>query len=78
MLPHAPRSNGDATSRALTTALRTSGTSYDARRHRLTCQGRREIRLPFTYLGADDRAGPNYTGQAAVHSFYTRSNIDSK
>ncbi|MFD0205449.1 MULTISPECIES: hypothetical protein [Saccharothrix] len=22
------------------------------------------------YLGADDRAGPNYTGQPAVHSYY--------
>ncbi|ADP79566.1 methyltransferase domain-containing protein [Pseudofrankia inefficax] len=64
------RSNGQAAGRALTTALRTSGISYDARRHRLTCQGRREISPPFTYLGADDRAGPNYTGQAAVHSFY--------
>jgi len=26
--------------------------------------------LPYTYLGADDRAGANYTGQPAVHSNY--------
>ena len=32
--------------------------------------GRREIRLPYTYLGADDRAGPGYTGQPAVRSHY--------
>ncbi len=26
--------------------------------------------LPFTYLGADDQAGPNYTKQPAVNSLY--------
>lgn len=26
--------------------------------------------LPFRYLGAGDRAGPNYTGRPAVHSYY--------
>ena len=26
--------------------------------------------LPYRYLGADDRAGPNYTGQPAVDSYY--------
>lgn len=29
--------------------------------------------LPYTYLGADDRAGPNYTNQPAVHSYYATS-----
>jgi len=28
------------------------------------------ITLPYGYLGADDQAGPNYTGQAAVDSYY--------
>jgi len=28
------------------------------------------VDLPYTYLGADDRAGANYTGQPAVHSYY--------
>ncbi|MDN3355634.1 hypothetical protein [Actinomadura sp. DC4] len=29
-----------------------------------------EVRFPYRYLGADDRAGPNYTGQPAVASYY--------
>ena len=28
------------------------------------------LSLPYRYLGADDRAGPNYTGQPAVVSYY--------
>ena len=38
--------------------------------HRITCTGHRHINLPYRYLGADDRAGPNYTGQPAVCSLY--------
>lgn len=56
--------------RRLTARLRASGLAYSSRRHQITCTGRREIRLPYTYLGADDRAGPGYTGQPAVHSHY--------
>jgi hypothetical protein len=56
--------------RRLTARLRASGLTYNPRRHQITCTGRREIRLPYTYLGADDRAGPGYTGQPAVHSHY--------
>lgn len=56
--------------RRLATQLRAAGFSYDSRRHLVTCQGRRTVSLPYTYLGADDRAGANYTGQPAVHSHY--------
>ena len=56
--------------RRLTARLRASGLAYNPRRHQITCTGRREIRLPYTYLGADDRTGPGYTGQPAVHSHY--------
>ena len=28
------------------------------------------MNLPYRYLGADDQAGPNYTGQPAVDSYY--------
>jgi SAM-dependent methyltransferase len=56
--------------RRLTARLRASGLAYNPRRHQITGTGRREIRLPYTYLGADDRAGPGYTGQPAVHSHY--------
>jgi SAM-dependent methyltransferase len=65
-------SDGRPGHRLIAAALREAGLSYDSRRRRLTAHGRRELRLPFEYLGADDRAGPNYTNQPAVHSYYQR------
>jgi SAM-dependent methyltransferase len=56
--------------RSVAGVLRESGFTYDARRHRITCEGRRDVTFPYAYLGADDQAGPNYTGQAAVNSHY--------
>jgi SAM-dependent methyltransferase len=50
--------------------LRRAGLEYDRRRRLVVCLGRKNLKLPYRYLGADDRAGPNYTGQAAVNSFY--------
>ena len=44
--------------------------SYNRNRHILSCYGRRELFVPFIYQGADDKAGPNYTGQSAVNSYY--------
>jgi SAM-dependent methyltransferase len=58
--------------RSLTSALRKAGIDYDARKRRLSCVGPRSVVLPFDYLGADDQAGPNYTGQPAVVSHYGR------
>ncbi len=51
-------------------ALREAGFAYDPRTHRIRRHGRFDGSLPFRYLGADDRAGPNYTGQPAVRSCY--------
>ena len=62
--------DGRPAGRRLTAALRGAGFIYDARRRRVTLSGGREVSLPYRYLGADDRAGPNYTGQPAVHSYY--------
>jgi SAM-dependent methyltransferase len=56
--------------RRLTEPLRSAGFDYDARRRRVECTGHRQASLPFRYLGADDQAGPNYTGQPAVNSYY--------
>jgi len=50
--------------------VRAAGLDYDSRRKRIGCAGPRELDLPYVYLGADDRAGPNYTGRPAVHSYY--------
>jgi SAM-dependent methyltransferase len=64
------RADGVPFGRALTKALREAGFTYDNRKRRIGYTGEGQPRLPFTYLGADDKAGPNYTGQPAVHSFY--------
>jgi SAM-dependent methyltransferase len=61
---------GRAATRRLASRLRTAGFSYDSRRRQISCTGRRDIRWPYTYRGADDHAGPGYTGQPAVHSYY--------
>ncbi|MFC4505894.1 MULTISPECIES: class I SAM-dependent methyltransferase [Streptomyces] len=65
------RPDGTPAGRAAITALRASGFRYSPRHHRVTLHGPRSITLPFTYVGADPDAGPNYTGQPAVGSYYT-------
>jgi SAM-dependent methyltransferase len=62
--------DGRPAGRKLATALREAGFTVDTRRRRITRNGPGEVSLPYTYLGADDRAGPNYTGQPAVSSYY--------
>lgn len=52
--------------------LRGAGFFYQSRQHRLTCCGAKEVSLPYRYLGADDKAGRNYTGLPAVDSYYVR------
>jgi SAM-dependent methyltransferase len=56
--------------RKMVAGLRRAGLEFDSMRRLVTCQGRKNLGLPYKYLGADDRAGPNYTGQAAVNSHY--------
>jgi SAM-dependent methyltransferase len=53
--------------------LRRAGFEYIAGRHLMTCRAQTTQKvLPYRYLGADDQAGPNYTGQPAVDSYYER------
>lgn len=54
-------------------AFRQAGVNYNRRRKLLECIGHREVEWQFKYIGADDQAGPNYTGQAAVNSYYGRN-----
>jgi SAM-dependent methyltransferase len=61
---------GEPTTRRLASRLRAAGFTYDARRRRISRTGPAVLDLPYVYLGADDRAGPNYTGQPAVRSHY--------
>lgn len=67
---------GAPVGRRLTNALRATGFDYDGRARRITRRGPADLEFPFRYLGADDQAGPNYTGQPAVHSYY-EPNADS-
>ncbi len=60
-------------SRRLASRLRSAGYTYNPRRHRITRTGPAQITLPYTYLGADDHAGPGYTGQPAVDAHYTEA-----
>ncbi|MFG1958558.1 class I SAM-dependent methyltransferase [Nonomuraea sp. NPDC049028] len=61
---------GAPAGRRLTTSLRSQGVRYDGRTRRIGWTGRRLIDLPYRYRGSDDQAGPNYTGQPAVNSYY--------
>lgn len=63
--------DGHPAGRRLARALRAAGFTYDARARRISRIGPAAVHLPYRYLGADDRAGPNYTGQPAVWSHYT-------
>lgn len=61
---------GRNSARKVGSALREAGWEYDTRRKRVSCVGPRALDLAATYLGADDAAGPNYTGQPAVAGYY--------
>lgn len=63
-------SDGRPAGRLVVAELRQRGLEYDRRRRRVVNRGHREVHLPFRYLGANDAAGPNYTGQPAVNSYY--------
>lgn len=65
--------DGGAAGRAVARWLRAQGVEYNRRRRLIRCVGTRRMVPPFAYLGADDRAGPNYTGQPAVTGVYARS-----
>jgi SAM-dependent methyltransferase len=65
--PSSIRADG-LTTRQVTNRLRAAGFRYQ--RRRISRTGPATVTLHYTYLGADDRAGPNYTGQPAVTSHY--------
>ena len=57
---------------AVVVRMRGAGLGYDLRKRLVVCRGRKAMDLPYRYLGADDQAGPNSTGQPAVDSYYVR------
>ena len=62
--------DGTSAARKVLRHLRESDIDYDRRRHRITCTGPRTMSFPAAYHGADDLAGPGYTGQPSVCSYY--------
>jgi SAM-dependent methyltransferase len=62
--------DGKTDGRRIAAALRRAGLEYDRKRRLVIRRGRKAVDLPLRYLGADDQAGPNYTGQPAVDSYY--------
>ena len=46
--------SGNPAGRVVVSSLRRAGIEYSFRHKLLTCRGRRELQLPFEYLGADD------------------------
>jgi SAM-dependent methyltransferase len=63
-------SDGRPANRILARELRRAGLEYDRRKKLLRCRRRIQAGFPFRYVGADDQAGPNYTKQPAVDSYY--------
>lgn len=61
---------GEPMGRMLSKRLRECGLTYDRRKHLLTLAGRKSFTLGFRYVGADDLAGPNYSHQEVVNSYY--------
>jgi SAM-dependent methyltransferase len=58
--------DGSPATRRVTRALRDTGADYNSRRHRVTWRGPIPLAFAARFLGADDAAGPGYTGQPAV------------
>ena len=56
--------------RRIASDLRREGLLFNSGRRLVSCFGRKQVSLPYRYIGADDTVGPNYTGQPAVNSYY--------
>ncbi len=61
-----------SSSRVFAKELRQAGVEYQPSKCLIKCEGHRRLPLPFVYVGADDEAGPNYTKQPVVNSYYER------
>ncbi|MBC8873497.1 MAG: methyltransferase domain-containing protein [Planctomycetes bacterium] len=62
--------DGQPLGRRIAKQFRECGLVFNHRRHLLSCVGTKSLALGYRYVGADDAAGPNYSGQEAVDSYY--------
>lgn len=67
------RASGEPLGRLALARFRAAGMVFDRRTGLLTGSGPRSIAFGPKYVGADDAAGPNRTGQEAVDSYYAVS-----
>ncbi|MGD9647835.1 MAG: trans-aconitate 2-methyltransferase [Pirellulales bacterium] len=68
------RDDGKPLGRRLLAKFRAGGFDYDRRAHVLSRTGNATFSFGLRYVGADDQAGANYTGQEAVDSYYGKLN----
>lgn len=54
--------DGRPAGRRLAARLRAAGLTYDPRRRRISCTGRRELHLPYRYLGPTTAPAPTTPG----------------
>jgi 2-polyprenyl-3-methyl-5-hydroxy-6-metoxy-1,4-benzoquinol methylase len=64
------RFTNDTINRYLENLLIKNAIEYNVRKKIIVCRGTRNIDFGLVYQGANDQAGPNYTGQEAVDSYY--------
>lgn len=62
--------DGKSCARRIAVEFRKHRFDYFVKKRLLRCEGQKSFTFPCEYLGADDQAGPNYTGQASVNSIY--------
>ena len=60
-------------SRVVTRHLKQFGVLLDSRRKVVSLKGQADVPTRWKWIGGDDEAGPNYTGQPAVNSWYEDS-----
>ena len=65
------RVTSDSSNKYLRSRLSQEGIEYNVQRKIIKCVGPRQLELGLQYEGADDKAGPNYTGQEAVDAYYS-------
>jgi SAM-dependent methyltransferase len=61
---------GDPNGKFLKQLFLENDIDYNMRKKLIRCEGPRALNFNLTYHGADDKAGPNYTGQDAVNAYY--------
>lgn len=69
-MSHVRIRNSESPERYLKSWFKSNGFSYGSRSKILTAYSPVKINPALIYIGADDKAGPNYTGQEAVASYY--------